>query len=309
MTKSVIPAKAGIQLFIKIKIMQEVYCKIPPLIAAWGIIFSALDVLNMDPAIENGNEKGYRKMAEKFYVVKKGRTPGIYTTWAECLAQVDKFSGAVYKSYKSRAEAEDAFESNLSSKPSAPSYTAARVKKSTVASMSPLTDEIRLAIYCDGACSGNPGRSGSGLAIYEEGKKPVLFYGAADEIGTNNTAELKALLRALELAAETVHEPVAILSDSKYSIECVVNWAYGWKAKGWTKKGGYIKNLDLIKTAHSLYDAIKDKVIISHVRGHAGVEGNELADRMAVIASTVGNVVFEEYRYESISDVIALQAG
>lgn len=251
-------------------------------------------------------------MAEKFYVVKKGRTPGIYTTWAECLAQVDKFSGAVYKSYKSREEAEEAFGANLSSKPSAPSQTTVRKKKSAVAqrdSVSVLTDEIRFAIYCDGACSGNPGRSGSGLAIYEEGKKPVLFYGAADEIGTNNTAELKALLRALELAAETLHKPVAILSDSKYSIECVVNWAYGWKAKGWTKKGGDIKNLDLIKAAHALYDAIKDKVIISHVRGHAGVEGNELADRMAVIASSVGNVVFEEYRYESISDVIALQAG
>jgi len=166
-----------------------------------------------------------------------------------------------------------------------------------------------LRIYCDGACSGNPGRSGSGLAIYEDEKKPVLLYGAADIIGTNNTAELKALLKALELAVDAQHEKVAILSDSKYSIECVVNWAYGWKAKGWTKKGGDIKNLDLIKTAHALYDGIKEKVIISHVRGHAGVEGNELADRMAVIASSIGNSVFIEYTYESIDHVIALQPG
>ena len=147
------------------------------------------------------------------------------------------------------------------------------------------------------------------MAIYEDGKKPVLLYGAADAMGTNNTAELKALLRALELAVEAQYDKVAILSDSKYSIECVVNWAYGWKKNGWTKKGGDIKNLDLIKTAHAIYDDIKEKVLISHVRGHAGVEGNELADRMAVIASSVGNVVFMEYTYESIDHVLALQSG
>ncbi len=249
-------------------------------------------------------------MAEKYYVVKNGRIPGIYTTWAECLRQVDKFSGAVYKSYKSRGEAEEAFGSNsLTTRAikTAPKKRTGIATKSDSPSVS--TNDIRLRIYCDGACSGNPGKSGSGLAIYEDEKKPVLMYGAADVMGTNNTAELKALLRALELAVDAQHEKVAILSDSKYSIECVVNWAYGWKAKGWTKQGGEIKNLDLIKTAHALYDDIKEKVIISHVRGHAGVEGNELADRMAVIAASKGNSVFIEYAYESIDHVIALQPG
>jgi len=249
-------------------------------------------------------------MAEKFYVVKQGRVPGIYTTWAECLRQVDKFAGAVYKSYKTRAEAEEAFGSKTLTTRATKTTTKKRtsdISKSDVPSL--LTDGIRLHIYCDGACSGNPGKAGSGLAIYEDEKKPVLMYGAADVIGTNNTAELKALLKALELAVDSQHERVAILSDSKYSIECVVNWAYGWKKKGWTKQGGEIKNLDLIKTAHALYDGIKDKVVISHVRGHAGVEGNELADRMAVIAASNGNSIFMEYSYECIADVIALSAG
>lgn len=251
-------------------------------------------------------------MADKFYVVKKGRNPGIYTTWAECLRQVDKFSGAVYKSYKTKEEAEEAFGSNplttiSTAVKTAPKKRTSATSKSDVPSVS--TDNIRLRIYCDGACSGNPGKAGSGLAIYEDEKKPVLMYGAADVMGTNNTAELKALLKALELALDAQHDKVAILSDSKYSIECVVNWAYGWKAKGWTKQGGEIKNLDLIKTAHALYDGIKEKVVISHVRGHAGVEGNELADRMAVIAASKGNSLFIEYAYESIDHVIALSAG
>ncbi|MFA6143288.1 MAG: ribonuclease H family protein [Sulfurimonas sp.] len=251
-------------------------------------------------------------MANKFYVVKKGRNPGIYTTWAECLRQVDKFAGAVYKSYKTRAEAEDAFGSNSSTTISTATKTAPKKRTSATSKSdapSVSTDDIRLRIYCDGACSGNPGKSGSGLAIYEDEKKPLLMYGAADVMGTNNTAELKALLKALELAVDSQHEKVAILSDSKYSIECVVNWAYGWKAKGWTKQGGEIKNLEIIQTAHAIYDSIKNKVVISHVRGHAGVEGNELADRMAVIAASKGNSVFIEYAYESIDHVIALSAG
>lgn len=246
-------------------------------------------------------------MADKFYVVKSGRTPGIYTTWAQCLQQVEKFSGAVYKSYKTREEAEDAFGSNSSTATKAAPkkrHSAAKIDTPSVS-----TDGIRLRIYCDGACSGNPGKSGSGLAIYEDEKMPVLMYGAADVMGTNNTAELKALLRALELAVDAQHEKVAILSDSKYSIECVVNWAYGWKKNGWTKKGGDIKNLELIQTAHGIYESIKDKVVISHVRGHAGVEGNELADRMAVIAASNGNRDFIQYAYENIADVIALSAG
>lgn len=246
-------------------------------------------------------------MADKFYVVKNGRTPGIYTTWAQCLQQVEKFSGAIYKSYKTREEAEEAFESNASiGIKSAPKKRMSDAKVN-VPSISP--DGIRLRIYCDGACSGNPGKSGSGLAIYEDDKMPVLMYGAADVMGTNNTAELKALLRALELAVDAQHEKVAILSDSKYSIECVINWAYGWKKNGWIKKGGDIKNLELIQTAHAIYDGIKDKVVILHVRGHAGIEGNELADRMAVIAASNGNNVFIQYAYKSIADVIALSAG
>ncbi|MDP3464708.1 MAG: ribonuclease H family protein [Sulfuricurvum sp.] len=251
-------------------------------------------------------------MADKFYVVKNGRIPGIYATWAECLRQVDKFSGAVYKSYPSKDEAEDAFRSTSSTLISTAAKTASKKRANAASKIdSPLisTDGIRLHIYCDGACSGNPGKSGSGLAIYEDEKMPVLMYGAADVMGTNNTAELKALLRALELANDAQHEKVAILSDSKYSIECVVNWAYGWKKNGWTKKGGDIKNLELIQIAHTIYDGIKDKVVISHVRGHAGVEGNELADRMAVIAASNGNSVFIQYAYESIVDVIALSAG
>ena len=50
------------------------------------------------------------------------------------------------------------------------------------------------------------------------------------------------------------------------------------------KKGGEIKNLELIKEIYSLHQTLKDKVQVLHVNGHVGVQGNELADRMSILA-------------------------
>ena len=170
-------------------------------------------------------------------------------------------------------------------------------------------EEEEITIYCDGACSGNPGKAGSGLAIYSNKKKPVLLYGAYEEEGTNNIAELNALYQALLIARQSNSKNIiTIYSDSKYSIDCIATWAYGWKAKGWTKKGGEIKNLELIKEAHNLYEKLKNKIEIHHVKGHSGVEGNELADRMAVHTIKAKNKDFAFYSYNKVEDVLSLSS-
>ena len=53
-------------------------------------------------------------MASKYYAVRKGKTPGIYNSWSECKLQVDGFSGAEYKSFKSEEEAREYIEDNNS---------------------------------------------------------------------------------------------------------------------------------------------------------------------------------------------------
>ena len=168
-------------------------------------------------------------------------------------------------------------------------------------------EEEHIKIYCDGACSGNPGEAGSGLAIYSNKKNPVLLYGAYEKDGTNNIAELNALYQALLIARQSNNQNIiSIFSDSKYSIDCITNWAYGWKAKGWIKRGGEIKNLELIKEAHYLYEKLKDKIEINHVKGHSGVEGNELADRMAVHTIKAKNKDFAFYSYNKVEEVLSL---
>jgi len=166
-----------------------------------------------------------------------------------------------------------------------------------------------LTIYCDGACKGNPGKSGSGLALYKGSKKPTLLYGQYKELGTNNTAELNALHKALLIAKEAEGSKVSICCDSKYSIDCITKWAYSWKAKGWTKKGGEIKNLEVIQEAHALYEELKERVEVKHVKGHAGFEGNELADRMAVYAILAMNEAYEVYEYDDVAEVLAMGEG
>ena len=168
-------------------------------------------------------------------------------------------------------------------------------------------EEEHIRIYCDGACSGNPGKAGSGLAIYSNERNPILLHGDFVENGTNNIAELNALYQALLISKKTTSKNIiTIYSDSKYSIDCITTWAYGWKAKGWTKKGGEIKNLELIKQTHELYEKIKDLIEIKHVKGHAGIEGNELADRMAVTAIKEKTTNYSMYSYDQIKDVLNL---
>ena len=177
-------------------------------------------------------------------------------------------------------------------------------KKSKEKSIEVSYDNI--IIYCDGACKGNPGKSGSGLAIYHGKGKPTLLYGEYNSYGTNNTAELNALYKALLIALESKPFKVTICCDSKYSIDCISNWAYGWKARGWSKKSGEIKNLEIIKLAHELYNRLKDRVILKHIKGHSGVEGNELADRMAGYAISSRVKTYKCYDYEDVLEVLKL---
>jgi ribonuclease HI len=55
-------------------------------------------------------------------------------------------------------------------------------------------------------------------------------------------------------------------------------WMKGWKSRGWKKKGGAIKNLDLVKRLDALQS--QHKVTWTHIRGHSGEEGNEYVDAL-----------------------------
>ena len=263
-------------------------------------------------------------MAKKFYVVWKGRETGIFTDWATCKKQVDQFPGARYKSFPNQAEAEAAFNgtssstSSNSTSSSSTSKSSAPRKKSSGNTVKTYTAKeidamnIDTKIFTDGGCDPNPGKAGSGIAVYRSDTLAELWYGLYNPNGTNNTAELHALHQALMMAENEVKNgtSVAIYCDSKYSIQCVTQWAVNWQKKGWKKQGGEIKNLELIKSLFALHQTLKDDIQVLHVNGHVGVEGNELADRMSILAIDRKDLDFLQYTGElDVRGLLAMRAG
>lgn len=253
-------------------------------------------------------------MAKKFYVVWKGRKTGIFTDWASCKEQVDSFAGAKYKSFKSKQEAEAAYSGEQTNipKPIAKKTSAKKQGIKTYTADDIAAMDMSVKIFTDGGCEPNPGKAGSGIAVYRKHVVSELWYGLFDPNGTNNTAELNALHQALIMAKSELMagNSVGIFCDSKYSIQCVTQWAINWQKNGWTKKTGEIKNLDLIKKMFALHQQLKNEIQVLHVNGHVGVEGNELADRMSILAITEKVPEFVQFQGDlNVQALLALRAG
>lgn len=126
--------------------------------------------------------------------------------------------------------------------------------------------------YTDGSASPNPGPGG--FAVIKNLKPHIL--GSEEGQTTNIRMEGKALIAAIQ---DANGDDCIIYTDSEFWINVVTKWAAGWQARGWTKKGGEIKNLDIVKELFELYQ--NSKADLRWVRGHEGDEGNELADEWA----------------------------
>ncbi len=126
--------------------------------------------------------------------------------------------------------------------------------------------------YTDGSASPNPGPGG--YAVIKNGVPHIL--GSEDGDTTNIRMEGRAIIAAMR---DTAGQSARIYTDSEFWINVITKWAPGWQAKGWKKKGGEIKNLDLVQEALELYN--DSDVELTWVRGHEGDEGNELADEWA----------------------------
>jgi ribonuclease HI len=252
-------------------------------------------------------------MAQKFYVVWAGRQTGIFTDWATTRQAVEKFAGARFKSFPTRAEAEQAF--GRAGYASLPSKKAGTRKAGTTDSERRTVHNahrLDVSIYCDGACEPNPGNAGSGIVVYRAGVLAELWYGLYNPTGTNNTAELNALYHALRMAEAEIKagNTVEVCSDSAYSINCIRSWAPTWEKKGWKKPGGEIKNLEIIQDCYAIYRRIEKELVLTHVAAHVGTEGNELADRMAMLGALRKEKELRRYQEKiDIPTLLKMRAG
>ena len=135
----------------------------------------------------------------------------------------------------------------------------------------------KVTIYTDGACSGNPG-PGGWAAVLQYGDKTRELSGGEEQT-TNNRMELLAAISALELLKEPCE--VALYTDSQYLCNAInKGWLKGWKAKGWKRKEGELKNPDLWQRLDALLAT--HAVTFFWVKGHADNAFNNRCDALAV---------------------------
>ena len=187
---------------------------------------------------------------KKFYAVKQGRTPGIYTTWAECQKQTVGFKGAKFKGFVTRAEA-DAYMND------------------TEVLVAPVEGVVA---YVDGSYFN--GEYSWGMVIYEDGQLRYKANGkgtSAEAAKLHNVAgEVEGAMQAVLWAEAQGIEHITICHD----YVGISEWALGhWKT-----------NTPLTAQYAEFMKARSKLVTFVKVAGHTGVEGNELADELAKAA-------------------------
>jgi len=139
-----------------------------------------------------------------------------------------------------------------------------------------MADLKQVEIYTDGACKGNPGPGGWGAWIKWDVHEKAIFGGELNT--TNNRMEMTAVIRALEALKQSCE--ATIYTDSVYVQKGMTEWLDGWKKRNWkTASKQAVKNDDLWRSLDAL--ASKHQLKWVWVKGHAGHEGNEMADRLA----------------------------
>ena len=144
-------------------------------------------------------------------------------------------------------------------------------------------------VFTDGACPNNgKGGARAGIGVWwNHGHKLNVSERVKGEKQTNNVGEIQAIVRAIVLAIEMKSiKKLQVNTDSEFTINSVTKWMPGWKKKGWKKADGkeVANKEDFVVLDKVLGNAKSEGIEIKweHVRGHAGIEGNEEADKLAV---------------------------
>ena len=148
---------------------------------------------------------------------------------------------------------------------------------------------MRIEIYTDGACSGNPGKGGYGIVMKVPEKNYEKRYSKGYRLTTNTRMELLAVIVALEKLKSTDND-IHIFTDSKYVVDAIdKKWLQNWVKIGFKNK----KNPDLWRRIIPLLK--EHKTTFHWIKGHAGHPENEICDELAVKAAQSPILLTDEY--------------
>jgi len=223
-----------------------------------------------------------------FYVVHKGRVPGIYSTWDICKKHVANFEGAIFKKFTNETDAKTFLINGFGDKK--PKIVTRR-ENDDKKNNNKIEDEIndtndKILIYTDGSCikfKNNISKGGYGIYIPEKNVKvgaPLL-----NQKITNNRAELTAIIESIKyLDEEDYIKRICIFTDSQYSMYIFNGTGERYETNGFKNEGKDVPNIDLIKNILELKR--KYNIVLLKVRAHTDKKdehskGNEIADKLA----------------------------
>jgi ribonuclease HI len=150
---------------------------------------------------------------------------------------------------------------------------------------------MKIVIYTDGACIGNPGPGGWAAIVLNEGKEKKRIFGG-EKLTTNNRMELIAAIKGLKYCIDqdnkqpSLIKKITVYTDSTYLKDGITVWIKSWEKNNWkTSDKKNVKNIDLWKELQVL---VKLKEIDwKWIKGHSDDPMNNLADRLAKAATPV----------------------
>ena len=212
----------------------------------------------------------------KFYVVKKGLVPGIYSTWKECQEQTNGVSGAIFKSFNTLEEAELFYQNQSFDK----------IKDIS----DPTVDYSGLIAYVDGSSNMDYRVAGYGIVFLKENQHLMDFNRAyrfpENDQSMNVGAELRGAYEAIRIALINGYKKLTIF----YDYSGIANFALG----NWTPSDSVsIQYTNFVQEVSTIIDLSFVKV-----PAHQGHEWNERADQLA-------NLAVRHYIGDSLSDLIS----
>ncbi|XP_032209321.1 ribonuclease H1 isoform X3 [Mustela erminea] len=206
-----------------------------------------------------------------FYAVRRGRKAGVFQTWSECRAQVDRFPAARFKKFATEEEAwafvgkpagpggaegtENKHEQESQVKANKrlrepsdgdenaePCAKQARQTTGSVPSVDKSTFSYMgefVVVYTDGCCSSNGRRRArAGIGVYWGPGHPLNIGIRLPGRQTNQRAEIHAACKAIEQAKAQNIKKLVLYTDSMFTINGITNWVQGWKKNGWRTSTG-----------------------------------------------------------------------
>ena len=148
------------------------------------------------------------------------------------------------------------------------------------------TNSPIVEIYTDGSCLGNPGSGGwAAILLYKEHRKEI----SGNELNTtNNRMEMRAVIEALKNLKKP-NEEILIYTDSKYVMDGITKWIFGWKKNGWKSADKKpVKNLELWQELD--LQVSRHQIKWKWVKGHSGNHFNEAVDELAKRAAALNPI-------------------